>query len=298
MSNRQLILNNVVIESRVSDNFVNLTKLCQAGGKEIGKWYRLDESKELIKVLEDTLKREQEIQNNPVKESSHIWLDSNSKEIQNNSMSKDVKINVIDIVKNGPMHGRGSWGHIDLAICVAQWISAMFNIQVSRWVREILITGSTTIDSNKTDKELNDLMEQLQIKDNELTESKNEIKRLEDEKMRMHELSKNKISFHKHENETDNIYLGSGLSDHQGFIEKIGTSIDVKRRTKELASSSSPESAYVMRESWSTFTGLGQPTERVIHALLEPLHLKARQAVSKNCISYNWDYYWRGGSHC
>lgn len=45
MSN-QLILNNIVIDSRECDNFINATQMCKAGEKQFNDWYRLDHTKE------------------------------------------------------------------------------------------------------------------------------------------------------------------------------------------------------------------------------------------------------------
>ena len=46
-----LILNKEIIQYRESDNYINATQLCKAGGKNFGQWYRLESTKELISVL-------------------------------------------------------------------------------------------------------------------------------------------------------------------------------------------------------------------------------------------------------
>jgi hypothetical protein len=132
-----LVLNDIIIESRTSDNFVNATQLCKAGGKKLfADWYRLDSTKELIRVLEEDLKSNMEI-----------------------SISQEL----IDVKKgNSKLFTQGSWIHPDLAVQLAQWISPKFAIKVSRWTRELLITGSVSIDSKKTNEELNRLQKQLQ----------------------------------------------------------------------------------------------------------------------------------------
>ncbi len=50
-----LTLNNIIIESRVVDKFINATQLCQAGGKKFNNWYQLTSTKELIRELEKNL---------------------------------------------------------------------------------------------------------------------------------------------------------------------------------------------------------------------------------------------------
>ena len=61
-SNNNLVLSGIVIEYRKSDNFINATQLCKAGGKKFNDWYRLSTTKELIKELENNLITD----NNPV----------------------------------------------------------------------------------------------------------------------------------------------------------------------------------------------------------------------------------------
>lgn len=46
-----LVLNNVVIISRIKDNYINATQLCQAGGKKFSHWFSLDSTKILINTL-------------------------------------------------------------------------------------------------------------------------------------------------------------------------------------------------------------------------------------------------------
>ena len=47
-----LILNNQIIEFRESDNYINATQLCKAGGKNFSHWYSLEDIKKLLNVLE------------------------------------------------------------------------------------------------------------------------------------------------------------------------------------------------------------------------------------------------------
>jgi hypothetical protein len=113
--NMSLALNNIVIESRKSDNFINATQLCKAGGKKFNDWYRLDSTKE----LKEELKR------------------------RFNAGIPAFKKSLVDIKKG--RYNSGSWIHPDLAVQLAQWISPSFAIQVSRWIRELFITGSVKI---------------------------------------------------------------------------------------------------------------------------------------------------------
>jgi uncharacterized CHY-type Zn-finger protein len=48
----KLILNDVIILSRVEDNYINATQLCKAGNKKFNDWVRLNSFGELINELE------------------------------------------------------------------------------------------------------------------------------------------------------------------------------------------------------------------------------------------------------
>ena len=134
-SNNNLVLSGIVIESRKSDNFINATQLCKAGGKRFNNWYQLDSTKELIKELENSIR----------------------------NSDTGYPVSLIDIKKgNTKLYTQGSWVHPDLAVQLAQWISPSFAIQVSRWIRELFITGSVSIDSRKTDEELKELQNKLE----------------------------------------------------------------------------------------------------------------------------------------
>ena len=106
-----LILNNQIIQIRSSDNYVNATQLCQAGGKKLNDWTRLGMTKEIINVLE---------------------------------LNTGIPaLNLID-KKVGGNH-LGTWIHPDLAIQLAQWISPTFALQVSSWIRTLFSTGKVEI---------------------------------------------------------------------------------------------------------------------------------------------------------
>ena len=110
-----LTLNNIVITSRIDDNYINAILLCKAGNKKINDWYRLNTTKELI-----------------------------------NELKSDTGIPVSQIIdsKKGNSNDfqQGTWIHPDLAIQLAQWISPSFALQVSKWIRTLLNNGHVSID--------------------------------------------------------------------------------------------------------------------------------------------------------
>ena len=109
-----LIINDIVITSRIEDNYVNATQLCQAGNKKFNDWFRLDTTKELINVLE-----------------SETGIPASQ---------------LIDIKKgNSEKFIQGSWIHPDLSIQLAQWVSATFALKISKWIRTLFTIGHVDV---------------------------------------------------------------------------------------------------------------------------------------------------------
>jgi hypothetical protein len=132
-----LTLNDIEIIARKSDGFINATQMCKAGDKQFNVWFRSDKTKELITTLESEFEND-----------------------VNNRSPTNVGNLVVDIIKTGINEKRGSWIHPDLAVQLAQWISPAFAIKVSRWIRELSLTGSVTLNQEKTANELDNLWKQ------------------------------------------------------------------------------------------------------------------------------------------
>jgi hypothetical protein len=123
-------VNGITVEQRVTDGFINGTAMCVAHGKEISDWFRNRETIELLEALALDL----DLEINP-----GISQDSNAARIS-------AAYPELVISKRGsPKNGGGTWLHPDLAIQLAQWCSALFAIQVSRWVREWMTTGQNPV---------------------------------------------------------------------------------------------------------------------------------------------------------
>jgi len=110
------------------DGYVNATELCKAGGKLFADWKRLESTKDLINTLE-----------------SDMGI----------PISK-----LIDTKKGGNNKLQGSWTHPDLSVQLAQWLSPVFAIKVSRWTRELLLTGKVELGKEKTNEELENIYKQ------------------------------------------------------------------------------------------------------------------------------------------
>jgi hypothetical protein len=125
----KLILNDVIILSRVEDNYINATQLCKAGNKKFNDWVRLNSFGELINELE-----------------CETGIPASQ---------------LIDVKKgNSSEFIQGSWVHPDLAIQLAQWISPKFALMVSKWIRTLFTTG--TVEINK------ELIDEIKIKDKKI----------------------------------------------------------------------------------------------------------------------------------
>jgi hypothetical protein len=109
-----LILNNQIIQFRETDNYINATQLCKAGGKKLSHWINLENTKELISELASDAGIP-----------ASLLIDS----------KKGYSNNFI----------QGTWIHPDLAIQLAQWINSKFAIQVSKWIRELFTKGNVSV---------------------------------------------------------------------------------------------------------------------------------------------------------
>ena len=107
------------------DGYVNATLLCKASGKRIDNWLRLETTKKLLQEFSNSLR------------------------------SEGVKSTDCLEGKYG-----GTFIHPDLAVQLAQWISSSFALQVSRWTREIMLTGRVELGNEKTNEELEMIQEQ------------------------------------------------------------------------------------------------------------------------------------------
>ena len=109
------------IEHRDEDGFINVTNLCKAGSKQFKHWFSLDKTKAFLQVL-----------------SSSVGIPTNEL----------VKYNT------GSIHERSTWAHPQVAINIAQWISPNFDVKVSAWVYEVMMTGKVDISNTKSYRQL------------------------------------------------------------------------------------------------------------------------------------------------
>ena len=131
------------------DGYIFATGLCKAAKKQVSNWLRLKETKDLKIQLE-----------NKIKSDLHI------------SVSQ-----LIEVYKgNSYKYNQGTWIHPDLGINLAQWCSSSFSLQVSKWLRELIFTGSVELENEKTDEKIKEEYEKII---NELNETKEKLETAE-----------------------------------------------------------------------------------------------------------------------
>ena len=110
------------IEYREEDGYVNVTNLCKAGGKLFKNWKKNQKTKAFLQVL-----------------------------------SSVVHIGTTDLIKlgTGSKHKNSqTWVHPQVAINIAQWISPRFDVKVSGWVYEVMMTGKVDITQTKSYRQI------------------------------------------------------------------------------------------------------------------------------------------------
>lgn len=91
-----------LIQQRATDGYINATAMCQVAGREWSSYRRSAE--EFLGALEGSLQ-----------------------------IRRDL---IIQTIATGPNESRGTWVHPQVAINLAQWLSADFAVKVSQWVVE------------------------------------------------------------------------------------------------------------------------------------------------------------------
>lgn len=124
-----------------SDGYIHATKLCQSVRKQLYKWKSSPDTQQLLHYFQ---------------------------KISGLAMNKIIEVRR----GNTKNYEQGTWIHPDLGVLLAQWCSPAFSIQVSRWIRELTITGSVQLGMEKTIEQLQKSLEEA-IKNAEHAEQLN-----------------------------------------------------------------------------------------------------------------------------
>lgn len=117
----QLMLNGLYIEVRASDGYVDLNKLSIAGSKKYTNWRQNKKTENFLNVLAANLS------------------------IPASELLKRMS------GRNGERH---TYGHPQVALNLAQWISPEFDVQVTKYMFELYTTGKVDLGNDKSSKEL------------------------------------------------------------------------------------------------------------------------------------------------
>lgn len=96
-----------LIQQRAGDGYINATAMCKAAGKEWSNYNQNGATKAFFVALEGSL-----------------------------GIPRDV---IIQSIATGPNEARGTWVHPQVAIHLAQWLSAKFAVKVSEWVYDWML---------------------------------------------------------------------------------------------------------------------------------------------------------------
>jgi hypothetical protein len=192
---------NYQLEYREEDGYINITNLCKAGGKLFADWSRLKRTDSFKQVLSTAM---------GIPISELIKVGSGSKYVN------DIK--------------NQTWSHPQVAINIAQWISPEFDVLVSKWVYEIMLTGKVDIRDNKTTQELD-----IINKENKLL--KNRIKLLESKVLQ-------KQPREKFDENKNVIYIVTTEYKEANGHYKIGKAQNLQKRLSTLNTSDKHEVIY------------------------------------------------------
>ena len=127
-----LSLNNVVINSRTEDHYINASQLCNAGNKIFDDWYSLETTKEIIKEFEKEI-----INDTKTVMPENTSLINSNINLENINLEDLKLIDIIDTKETNNSINKDVWIHPDLAICIANWISPYFTLQIGKWIRTL-----------------------------------------------------------------------------------------------------------------------------------------------------------------
>jgi len=193
--------NDFTIQMR-NDGYIFATGLCKIAKKKVNHWLQLKETKELIKKFE----------------SEKLIHLSQLVEIYKGNTSK---------------YDQGTWIHPDLGIQLAQWCSSNFSLQVSKWIRELILTDKVELGKEKSNEELQKQLED-QIKLNVELQKKTEEYMIEiEKKTEENQVLANKfVRLQKRETFPDNnvVYIVTNDELEKERIFLLGKAVNMKTR--------------------------------------------------------------------
>lgn len=201
--------NEFIIPMR-DDGYVMATKLCQASMKQLNKWMKSPEKQQVVDFLKNKLQMEE-------KDLIQVKRGGNNKNAQ------------------------GTWVHPDLGIHLANWCSPVFSVQVSHWIRELMITGSVEIGNEKSTEHIQQSLKQRMEHAEQLNTSLlQENKRLQEKYDKLylnHQYYLKRKKLHKLP-EGKCVYIVNTTGDDNHMKLKIGKSDNITGRISGFRTSS------------------------------------------------------------
>lgn len=201
--------NEFIIPMR-DDGYVMATRLCQASMKQLINWRNSTETRQVVDFLKNRLQMEE-------KELIQVKRGGNNKNEQ------------------------GTWVHPDLGIHLANWCSPVFSIQVSRWIRELMITGSVELGKEKSmEKVQQSMKERMEYAEQLNTSLLQENKRLQEKYDKLylnHQYYLKRKKLYKLP-EGKCVYIVNTTGDDNNMKLKIGKSDNITGRVSGFRTSS------------------------------------------------------------
>ena len=117
---KPLVLNGMVIEVDPVTFMVNATQMCRAAGKMFGHYRELKSTEDFLQTL-----------------------------------SFNIGISILKLIESNPGGDHsGTMVHFQVALHVAYWLSSEVQVQFSKWIGELLLTGRVELGKEKTPEEL------------------------------------------------------------------------------------------------------------------------------------------------
>lgn len=131
-------VNGIVVEQKILNGFLNATAMCTSHSKDIREWLKNKKTFEYFNLLNKRIFGENQTGVIPI----------NSDGV---SLTATIYVKyfpeLISSKRGAPENGGGVWVHPKLAIKLGQWVSLEFEMQVSDWVEEWMVTGKNPITS-------------------------------------------------------------------------------------------------------------------------------------------------------
>jgi prophage antirepressor-like protein len=150
--------------------------------------------------------------------------------------------------------------------------------QFRKWASNIL-DDIIFNESKELQKKLKEKDEQLKIAKEKYIK---DLEQKENEKNWLHNITKNQVTYKKYISKTDGVYLGSTTVEHKNYIEKIGKSVNVKKREEGFKTAGVKENSFHMHRNYELFDSMEYPTEKYIHSMLGPFRVNSERGSSEH----------------